>query len=231
MPASMRVAKRIDRWVASTKWAAAMMAAILAPLFLHAIGLWIRRIGQYPVYATLFAAGAGIVVVLCRTDIATNPWVRNAVAYERRLTQSLLAMVFLYPISRLVGTPDPNHPWSRWLGKGNWVILASPYFIPAASIVLWLLSWVILPAPLRSFVIGFGVAYHVASVVLQWVHSTSELRRLGRKFCVLFLIPANLLVIGCGFAFALNGFTGLFQFMHDIIAPLQQAWEWVTASS
>jgi hypothetical protein len=99
-------------------------------------------------------------------------------------------------------------------------MLSSPYCFPTASILLWLASGFLLPAFLRSFVIGFGVAYHIASVILQWKLGTSELRRLGRRFTFLFLVPANLIVIGTGIAFALNGFTGLIQFGHDVLAPL-----------
>lgn len=219
--------QRIDRLVQSTKWVTAGIAAILSPLILHAIGLWVRRIGEFPLYSLLFAIGVGVVLVLCRTDIVTSNWVRQSIETERTLTQSLLAMLMLNPFRRLIAPHTARHPHSRWLGKGNWVILASPYFLPTASIVLWLLSGLFLPAACRSFVIGLGVAYHVASVVLQWSHGTNELRRLGRKFTVMFLIPANLMVIGSGFAFALDGFAGLYQFLHDIFAPLREAWGWL----
>lgn len=222
--------QRIDRLVQSTKWVTAGIAAVLGPLILHAIGLWVRRIGQFPLYSLLFAIGAGVVIVLCRTDIVTSTWVRKSIETERRLTQSLLAMLMLNPFRRLIAPYATKHPHAHWLGKGNWVILASPYFLPSASIFLWLLSGLFLPAPFRSFVIGFGVAYHVASVVLQWLHGTNELRRLGRKFAVMFLIPANLMVIGSGYAFALAGFAGLYQFLRDVFAPLKEAWALVAGT-
>jgi hypothetical protein len=224
MQSSMALAERVDRLVQSTKWIAAGIAAVLSPFILHAIGVWIRRIGQYPLYASLFASGAAVVLVLCCTDVVHSRWIRHLIAAERGLTQSLLSVLMLYPVSRMMKPFDAIHPHSRWLGKGNWVILASPYFLPAASIVLWCVSWFIFPAPLRSFVIGVGVAYHVAAVILQWKHGTSEFRRLGQKFTVLFLIPANLMVIGAGFAFALDGFRGLVTFVNDIFSPLTLEW-------
>jgi hypothetical protein len=118
----------------------------------------------------------------------------------------------------------------HWLGKGNWVTLSSPYWLPTASVLLWLASGFLLPAPLRSFVIGFGVAYHVASVLFQWHYGTNELRRLGHRFVTLFLIPANLLVIGTGYAFALDGFSGLIQFFHDVFEPVLIAYRWLRSS-
>jgi hypothetical protein len=102
------------------------------------------------------------------------------------------------------------------------VILASPYFIPVASMLMWLVSGLIFPAPLRSLVLGIGVAYHVASVIVQWKDGTKESRRLGWRFGALFLLPANLFVVGAGYGFALNGFAGLLEFIVDVFKPLFQ---------
>jgi len=188
--------QQIDRCIQSTQWFAAGIAVALFPLILHAVGLRIRQLAQYPVYSTMFISGAALVVILCRTEFVESPWVRSAISIERRWTQGL--------ISRLLFAPR-----ERWLGKGNWVILAGPYFIPVASMLMWLASGLIFPAPLRSLVLGIGVAYHVASVIVQWKDGTKESRRLGWRFGALFLIPANLFVVGAGYGFALNGFTGL----------------------
>lgn len=214
MPSPRTLPHRIDRCVQSTQWWAAGIATLLSPFILHAVGLWIRQLSSFPVYSAMFAAGAGLVIFLCRTDAVDSPIVRSAIAFERRCTQGI--------ISRLLLAPK-----GRWLGKGNWVILASPYFLPVAMILLWFMSWFIFPAVLRSFVIGFGVAYHVASVIIRWTAGSPESRRLGTRFAYLFLVPANLFVIGAGYAFALNGFTGLFVFIKDVFRPIWGAVQWL----
>jgi hypothetical protein len=198
--------QRIDRGIQSTKWIAAGFAAACFPFVLHAVGLRIREMAQYPLYSMMFLAGAGLVVTLCRTDYVQATWVRSAIAIERRFTQGLFSRLFLAPRG-------------GWLGKGNWVILASPYFLPVASLFMWFASWILYPS-LRSFVLGVGVAYHIASVIIQWKSGTKESRRLGKWFAVLFLVPANLFVIGAGYGFALNGFAGLFQFARDVFEPI-----------
>jgi hypothetical protein len=198
--------QRIDRFVQSTKWIAAGLGTLLFPFILHAVGLRIRKLAEFPVFSSMFFAGAALVVFLCRTDIVHGAWVREAIAVERKLTQWLISRVLMAPRE-------------RWLGKGNWVILASPFFLPIASIVMWLMSW-IMPAPLRCFVLGVGVAYHVASVIIQWQMGTRETRRLGPWFAALFLIPANLFVIGAGYGFAMDGFSGLFRFVGDVFRPM-----------
>jgi hypothetical protein len=214
MPSPRTFPYRIDRCVQSTKWLAAGIATLLSPFILHAVGLWIRQLAAFPVFSAMFAAGAGLVIYLCRTDVIDSPMVRSAIAFERRCTQGI--------ISRLLLAPQ-----GRWLGKGNWVILASPYFLPVAMILLWIMSWFIFPAALRSFVIGFGVAYHVASVIIRWKSGSPESRRLGMRFAILFLVPANLFVIGAGYAFALKGFTGLLVFVKDVFRPITAALHWL----
>lgn len=201
--------QRIDRLIHSTKWIAAGGAAICFPLILHAVVLQIRQLTQYPVYSTMFVSGAAFVVILCRTEFVDHAWVRTAITIERWATQGLISRLLLAPRE-------------RWLGKGNWVILASPYFVPVASMLMWIMSWLIFPPSLRSLVLGLGVAYHVASVIIQWRIGTKESRRLGAWFGILFLIPANLFVIGAGYGFALNGFAGLFEFLRNVFQPLFQ---------
>jgi hypothetical protein len=257
----MPLINRIDRIIESSKWVATAAILALSPLVLYAIGVWILRFGQYPLYSLMFGAGVALVVALCRTQIVSSHFVRNLIHWERKVTQWVFSLLTLLPLSKLLrqrspaasannnpsptpiphSTPPPADPFAlnapadastrdHWLRKGNWVMLSSPYWLPTASILLWLASGFLLPAPLRSFVIGFGVAYHVASVLFQWHYGTSELRRLGQRFVTLFLIPANLLVIGTGYAFALDGFSGLIQFSHDVFEPVLIAYRWLRSS-
>ena len=225
-PENPDAGRRIDRWIESTKWPIAAISAILSPLIVHAIGLWMRRFWDYPVYTVMFALGATVVLILCRTPLVRQPIVRELIRMERQSTHFLLSLIALRPLRRIL---FPKSPPERWLSRGNWLSLSSPFFLPLASIFLWFATWFILPASLRSFIVGFGVAYHIASVLFQWKHGTSEMRQLGNQFCMLFLIPANLMVIGTGYAFALNGFHGLAQFFHDVLHPLAAAWQMISA--
>ncbi len=93
-------------------------------------------------------------------------------------------------------------------------MLAAPYFVPTATILLWLVS-LLLFASLRCLVLGFGISYHITAVAIQCQTGTSEVRRLGRKFCWMFLPAANLFVAGLVAAYSLNGFTGMGDFAYD----------------
>lgn len=231
MDQSRSQASLVDRVLQASKWPAAWMAVLLAPFAVHALGLWIRRLGQFPMATLAFACGSACIVALCRSPLADSRWVHEAISFERRWTQGLIGFLFFLswrkPIQAGVNTPPAVEGESRWLAKDNWLVVASPYFLPTASMVIWAFSWFLFPSVLRSFVLGLGVAYHIASVVIQWKHGTPESRHLGNRFGWMFLVPANLLVVGLGFAFALNGFAGLHQFVLDLLQPLQLLRSWV----
>lgn len=207
------ISKRIDRLVEWTKWPAALFAVLTLPMTFYAWWKLLFQIQTYPGYALMFAVGVGMFVVLARTALAQSAFSKRIVELERDLTQSILAFAMLHPVIGY-GTNHSKGSRVRWLGRGNWVMLAAPYFVPTATILLWLIS-LILFQPLRCLILGFGMSYHVTAVTLQCRAGTSELRRLGRKFCWLFLPAANLLVAGLAAAFALNGFSSMGDFLVD----------------
>jgi len=207
------ISKRIDRLVEWTKWPAALFAVLTVPLTFYAWWKLFFQIQTYPGYALMFAVGVGIFVFLARTALAQSVFSKRLVELERDLTRSILAFAILHPVSGY-GANQNKGSRVRWLGRGNWIMLAAPYFIPTATILLWLIS-LILFQPLRCLILGFGMSYHLTVVTLQCRTGTSEVRRLGRKFCWMFLPAANLLVTGLAIAFAMNGFSSMGVFFVD----------------
>lgn len=209
------ISKRIDRLVEWTKWPVAALAAISWPMTLYAWGLLFYQSPNFPGYSIMFLLGVVLFGLLARTSLAQTAFASRFVELERDLTQSALALAMLHPV---VGYGKNQNKGSRvrWLGRGNWIMLAAPYFIPTATIILWLISLILFQS-LRSLILGFGISYHLTAVWIQHQEGTSELRRLGRKFCWLFLPPANLFVAGCVASFAINGFAQIGVFMVDWI--------------
>lgn len=219
------ISKQIDRLVERTKWPAAGMAVATLPFTIYAWGNLLNQCPTYPGYSTMFGIGVFLFVLLARTTIAQSAFAIRFIELERDLTQSVLALAMLHPV---VGYGKNENKGSRvrWLGRGNWVMLAAPYFVPTATIVLWLVSLILFQS-LRCLVLGFGVSYHMVAVMIQCQTGTSELRRLGRKFCWMFLPAINLLVAGCIAAFALNGFTGVGDFLIDWISLPRLIVDWL----
>jgi hypothetical protein len=227
------ISKRIDKWVEWTKWPAAIMAVASLPLTTRA---WISLLYQspsYPGYLTAFVAGSVAFVLVARTNIARSGIATRVIEFERDVTQSLLATMMLHPVVGF-GKRDINHNGKgsrvRWLGRGNWVMLAAPYFIPTTAILLWLVSLILFQS-LRSLILGFGISYHLVAVVYQCRSGTSELRRLGSRFCWMFLPAANFMMAGCATAFALNGFTGVGDFLSDWARMPYELFHWLWPTS
>ncbi len=218
------ISKRIDRLVELAKWPAAFFAVLTLPLTLYAWGRLFYQVPNYPGYALMFSMGVGLFVILARTSLAQTAFAIRIVELERDLTQSVLAFAMLHPVIGY-GANQNKGSRVRWLGRGNWIMLAAPYFVPTATIILWLLSLVLFQS-LRSLVLGFGISYHLTAVAIQCGIGTSEVRRLGRKFCWMFLPTTNLMVAGLVAAYALNGFTSMGDFLYDWFGQPQMLLNW-----
>lgn len=220
------ISKRIDRLVEWTKWPAAFAAVATFPFTLFALWNLLQEVPNYPGFATMFLIGVGAFMLLARTSFARSPFARRVVELERDLTQSVLALAMLHPV---IGYGENHGKGSRvrWIGRGNWIMLAAPYFVPTATVILWLVSLLVFFQSLRSLILGFGICYHLTAVSIQCRIGTSEIRRLGRKFCWMFLPPMNLLMACCIAAYALNGFTGLGDFLLDWISVPKLVFEWL----
>ncbi len=219
------ISKRIDKLVELAKWPAAFFAVFTLPWTLFAWGKLFCQVSTYPGYALMFVIGIGLFVFLARTSLAKTLFAKRLVELERDLTQSILAFAMLHPVIGY-GANQSKGSRVRWLGRGNWLMLAAPYFVPTATILLWLVSLVLFQS-LRSLVLGFGISYHLTAVAIQCRTGTSEVRRLGRKFCWMFLPTANLLVAGLVAAYALNGFTGMGDFLYDWVGLPRMFFNWI----
>lgn len=217
------ISKRIDRMVEWTKWPAACLAVLSLPLTVYAWTQLFSQVPKYPGFSIMFGIGVGLFVLLARSTLAKTAFARRLIELERDLTQSVLAMAMMHPV---IGYGQNQNKGSRvrWLGRGNWIMLAAPYFVPTATLILWLVSLILFQS-LRCLVLGFGISYHVTAVALQCSSGTSELRRLGRKFCWMFLPAANLFVAGLVAAYSLNGFSGAGDFVANWLGLIRTAFE------
>ena len=108
----------------------------------------------------------------------------------------------------------------------DWLRSASPFFLPSAPMILWLLSALVLPASLRCLVLGVGIAYHLLSVYVELCEVPYEQLGFSRRFAWCFVIPMNIAVFGITYAFALKGFSGVPCFLLELGHPLRTVRGW-----
>ncbi|XZE45747.1 hypothetical protein SH467x_001000 [Pirellulaceae bacterium SH467] len=218
------ISKRVDRWIEWTKWPVATLATLTLPITLVSMGRWLYASLASPVYLVMFLAGLGLILFASRTSFASSRVVRTLFRLLHDATQVAVATLLFHPVVAIRRKTDaPDLSRVRWLGKGNWVLLAAPYAFPLSTLLVWIPS-VLLFAPLRSAMLGFGLGLHWVYLVYHWRTGTSELRRLGNPFCWMFLPAVNLLIAGGIFAFAIGGFSGVGNFLVDWFSLPWDTW-------
>lgn len=220
----MPISERIDRTVEWTKWPAAGLFVATLPCTLYAItlGLWDSLASL--VYLVAFIAGLGVVWFAYRTDLRRWDVVKTLFRWMHDASQFVIATIMLHPVVSIRSKrPTPNESRVRWLGKGNWIMLVTPYVIPLSAVMFWLLGLVLIPT-LRSFLLGTGLGVHLLYVLHQWTHGTPELTRLGKRFCWMFLPAANLMIAGLVFAFAIDGFSGTSRYLYHFSNMPLRTW-------
>ena len=220
----MPITKRIDQAVEWTKWPAAVLAVASLPCSLYAMALGCWSYLSSPIYLVSFFAGVGVVWFASRTNLRKSAITKTAFRWMHDASQYAIATLMLHPVIAIRREQrSPSESRVRWLGKGNWVMLVAPYLIPLSAILFWMLG-LLLISPLRSFLLGVGLAVHLLYVLHQWTYGTPELSRLGSRFCWMFLPAANLAMAGIVIAFAIEGFSGATDYLVHWTCLPSDAW-------
>ena len=133
---------------------------------------------------------------------------------EHELTHGLFALLTLHRIIRLrAALTGGGH--IEFVGKGNWLITAAPYFFPTVCVFLLPICALVpgLTAWWGDILLGVAFAYHVTSTLRETHPGQSDLKQLGWLFCLAFLPTANLLSLGSLLSFVHGGTESLWQFL------------------
>ena len=195
------LARMFDRLLALLKWPVAVVALVLAPGMVYALGFVVRDIARSPGSCAPFLLGAlaYAVVWFLLGGRRLGFWA----TLEHELTHALFAWATFHPVVGFRATMRGGGH-IRYLGRGNWLIAIAPYFFPTVSLLaIAALTW----APGRHLVLGGAllgvtVAYHALSTWSETHRHQTDLREVGWLFCVPFLVTANAFVFGLLLAYA-----------------------------
>lgn len=222
--ATMTWADRLDQVLGKLKWPAAVLAISITPLLLWSLVQLTWRVVWNPWSLLPFAAGAATFVFVWRRFLARNSMGRFLITLEHEVTHALFAYLTLHKVVGFRASLGQGGE-VKYLGRGNWLITVAPYFFPTASLILFLLAFLLpFPAlPWTSFLLGVALGYHVISTIRETNRDQTDIQELGQLFCWLFLPAANIAVVGILIAFAHDGHAGLQQWYADLFVPF----EWI----
>ncbi|MFN3193217.1 MAG: M50 family metallopeptidase [Aureliella sp.] len=218
----LRIAGKIDGFVNSLKWPSALLACCAAPLFAFALASLAWRILTSPWSLLPFAFGCVAFVIIWRRVFGPRRWGRFLITLEHESTHALFALLTGHRIISFKASLGRGGE-VRYTGPGNWLITVAPYFFPTASLILFLLAY-LLPfpgLPWRGLLLGVSLGYHVISTYRETHRDQSDIQELGKTFCWLFLPAANLAVVGLLISFAHGGSEGLSDWFADILWPVE----------
>lgn len=222
MQKALRWPDRIDRIVQLFKWPGAWAAAIVTPLLAWALLRLAGRVLLSPFPLVPFAVGGLAFYLLWRRWLGKSRIGKFLITLEHESTHALFALLTLHTIVGFKASLGKGGE-VRFVGKGNWLITAAPYFFPTAAFILFLLAY-LLPfsgLPWRSFLLGVALAYHIVSTVRETHRDQTDIQQLGMAFCWLFLPAANLAVVGALISFAHSGSEGMSYWLSDIMEPVR----------
>lgn len=220
-----KTATRIDRFVELFKWPSAVVASVATPFLAWSLVRLALRILSEPTFSLIpLAAGAFAFWTLWRRWLGKSRFGSALITLEHELTHAAFAVLTFHRIVGFRATLGRGGE-IRFAGKGNWLILAAPYFFPSAAILLFLVAYFLPFAslPWQSLLLGVALAYHVVSTIRETHRDQSDLKLLGPTFCWMFLPAANLAVVGLLISFAHLGTEGVSDWLASTREPIQVA--------
>ena len=204
----------IDKFINLLKWPIALWLFFSLPAYLKSLDYF--RFADFK-YLALF--GGFFCFFIARSFMDSSAKVgMEVLAHE--LTHALFAILTFHKVKRISINPDDSGGNMAFEGEGNWLIIIAPYFFPLFGLIALIsISVYTMFAPMNLIlngVIGFMIGYHFDTVGSQIHEKQTDLPKVGYYFCAVFLLPANLWMIGSMLAFNSKGWHGVLTYQRLI---------------
>ncbi len=198
-----------DKIINFVKWPLAWYILILTPALIYSF-----RFFQINVKMFVFLAGVVLFVFSKTMMDATVQTSMQVVAHE--LTHSFFALLTFHKVKHIRLNPDDTGGEMGFVGEGNWLIIIAPYFFPLfCFIYICVMSF--LPGQLIwNFILGYFLGYHIDTVASQIHPDQTDLKKVGYKFCFMFLPGINLLTIGSVIVYNNNGLSAVLKYFNFV---------------
>ena len=197
----------IDKFINFLKWPVAVFAAASLPSLFQSV--------KYFNFANfrflLLVGGVGIYFMASRVMDKSLKTSQQVLAHE--LTHAFFALLTFHKVKGVNIKEDDSGGMMKFEGKGNWLIIAAPYFFPFFCMVYIVVASIFLIFfPMGIFYhlfLGYFIGYYVDAVFSQIHDKQTDLAELGPLFCLMFLPSANLWMMGNLLAYNTRGIDGI----------------------
>ncbi len=205
----------LDKLINLLKWPVAIGFLLSLPAFIKSVDFF--RFGEWR-YIALF--GGFFLFFIARSFMDSSARISMEVlAHE--MTHAFFALLTLHKIKGLRINPDDTGGNMSFEGEGNWLIIIAPYFFPLfgflTMIGISVYTMFVSPNLILNGLMGFVIGYHIDTVASQIHEKQTDLPKVGYYFCAIFLLPANLWMIGSMLAFNSRGWDGVWVYQQLIV--------------
>jgi len=214
----------IDKLINLLKWPIAIWLLFSLPAFIKSLDYFkfsdIRYIALFGGFFLFFISRSFM-------DSSTKTGM-EVLAHE--LTHAFFALISFHKVKELNINPDDSGGNMAFEGEGNWLIVIGPYFFPLFGLVAMIaISIYTMFAPMNwilNVVMGFIIGYHFDAVGSQIHEKQTDLPKVGYYFCAVFLLPANLWMVGSMLAFNSKGWSGVWTYQRLIGYLNSKNWDY-----
>lgn len=215
----------VDRFIDLCKWPVGIFMFLSLPAFIQSFG-YFRFLELH--YVWLIAGFIFFFVCRSMMDKEINQTFEVA---THELTHGFFAMLTLHKVKSIRVNPDDTGGEMAFAGRGNWLIIIAPYFFPLFGLLTMIgISIYTLFAPMNLILnglMGFVIGYHIDTVASQIHEKQTDLPKVGYYFCAVFLLPANLWMIGSMMAFNSKGWEGIIIYQKLITQLNGRHWDYI----
>ena len=209
----------IDGIVNLMKWPTAIWLFCSLPAFFKSLDAFSFASWQY-----IVMGGGFFMFFIGRTLMDSSSRVSMEVlAHE--LTHAFWAIVTFHKVKNINIKQDDTGGSMSFEGEGNWLIIIAPYFFPLYCFgFMVFISIYTMFAPMNlilNLILGFFMGFHFSTVGSQIHEKQTDLPKVGYPFCIVFLLPANLWMIGSVLAFNSKGWQGVWMYQ-ELIKTLNE---------
>ena len=200
------------------KWPMAILAVVALPSLINAFDYFsMANMRFFAFLGGAFVYLALKIVASARTNVSMQ-----ILAHE--FTHIFFALITFHKVVHIHLNMDESGGAMGFKGKGNWLIVVSPYFFPLCLFFLILGVTFFSESMPEGYwlngILGYFFAYHVASMVVQIHGDQPDFKEAGFLFCIMFLPAANIFSCSMILAFNNGGFLHMQKYVEIIYTLL-----------